>query len=160
MKRLAYLISTLLILTGMYGGNVGAGEIFWVPKSDHYVPVEKFSANENEMSAKSKKLYVEWVQDGPVADRSIALALSPNGWSAGYGSNTVRAQRAALRFCRIKIGSNSCKIVDVDGTSAFIKQRGSSGSTSTASSSSSTTSNPLTTNSLAKNISVKNFLGR
>ena len=33
MKRLVYLISTFLILTGMYGGNVGAKQVLLVSQS-------------------------------------------------------------------------------------------------------------------------------
>jgi len=142
MKRLVYLISTFLILAGMYGGGVGAGEIFWnsdqIGSNLYKYPARKFSANENQMSDSDKRFYVEWTKSEPIATHDVALAQSPNGWAAAWSyADRNQAKKNALRNCQRHIGS-ICKIVDINRQSAFIKRRGSSGSSSTASSSSST----------------------
>ncbi len=46
-----------------------------------------------------------------------------------------QAEREALAQCEQKCKSSTCRVMDVNGTSAFIKQRGSSSSSSTTSSS-------------------------
>ena len=137
MKRLVYLISTFLILTGMYGGNVGAGDLFWVlgySGTSFKVPARKFLFNENHMSDSDKKSYVEWTKYSAIGVLDVALAQSSNGWAAGRDVSRELAKRSALKNCQKHIGS-ICRIVDVNRQSAFIKQRGSSGSSSTASSS-------------------------
>ena len=154
MKRLVYIISTFLILVGMYGGSVSAGGVFWnsdqAGETLYKYPARKFSANESQMSDSDKNIYTEWSKNEPISTYDVALAQSPNGWAAGWTYTSIsKAKRNALGNCRRHIGPN-CKIVDVNRNSAFIKQRGSSGSSSTASSSSSgsattTTSRPTLT---------------
>jgi len=136
MKRLVYLISTFLILTGIYGGSVGAGDLFWVSGysgTSFQVPARKFLFNENHMSDSDRKSYVEWAKHSVIGVLDVALAQSSNGWAAGRDVSRELAKRNALKNCQNHIGS-FCKIVDVNGTSTFIKQRGSSGSTTVASS--------------------------
>ncbi len=69
----------------------------------------------------------------------FALAVAPNGGydkdSAGLSQGIYITRRKVLAQCKKKCKSSACKIMDVNGTSAFIKQRGSSSSSSTASSS-------------------------
>ena len=139
MIKRSLIISAFLVLTGIYGGSVSAGQIFWIVDQIGWagtkVPARKFSSNESQLSDDDKRVYVKWMQTGAPADYDSALALSPKGWAAGFGSNRVKAKQAALRSCKKKLQSNSCKIVDEGGKSAFLKQKSSTGSTATASSS-------------------------
>ena len=144
MKRIVVIISTFLILAGMYGENVSAGEVFWITDQTGWheakIPARKFSASQTQMSESDKKLYVEWTKNYPASQDEAALALSSNGWVAGLGVTEQNAQRGALANCKKRFRSSACKIVDVNGKSAFIKQKRSTTSTSTASTSSSTAS--------------------
>ena len=144
MKRIVVIISTFLILAGMYGENVSAGEVFWITDQTGWheakIPARKFSASQTQMSESDKKLYVEWIKNYPASQDEAALALSSNGWVAGLGVTEQNAQRGALANCKKRFRSSACKIVDVNGKSAFIKQKRSTTSTSTASTSSSTAS--------------------
>ena len=88
-----------------------------------------------EMSDSQKQRYRDWLRSLDTFYTG-ALAIAPNGcWYANGGGTRSQAKRAALRECKKNCKSNACKVVDVNGTSAFIKQRGSSSSSSTASSS-------------------------
>ncbi len=102
-----------------------------------------------EMSDSEKERYLKWgaqFQDQGLYsfDRPVALAVSPNGcygmavlcngcFQISWQSTLKILKRDALRSCKWKCKSSACKIMDVNGTSAFIKQRGSSSSSSTAS---------------------------
>ena len=87
-----------------------------------------------EMSDSQKQGYLDWLKTFGAWD--AALAVAPNGCSYGdTGATPSQAKRAALKSCKKHCKSDACKVVDVNGTSAFIKQRGSSSSSSTASSS-------------------------
>ncbi len=96
-----------------------------------------------EMSNSDKSKYLDWLKTIGAGD--IALAVAPNGcWRRGESHSMYQSRRKALAKCKeeclhIKkagnldevFGSNqwsTCKIMDVNGTSAFIKQRGSSSS--------------------------------
>jgi len=89
-----------------------------------------------EMSDSEKERYLKWAGKSSGAD--FALAVAPNGCydvaSGGTASGGMYAVRKkALAQCEKKCKSSTCRIMDVNGTSAFIKQRGSSSSSSTAS---------------------------
>ena len=119
MKRLVVIISTFLILAGMHGENVGAGEIFWFYNK---VPARMFSAYETMLSDSDQRFYAKWVQSNGDGYK-FALALSFHGWAAAYSSDIVSAKRQALRMCNRLISSNQCRIVDVNGTSTCINRR-------------------------------------
>jgi Tfp pilus assembly protein PilV len=88
-----------------------------------------------EMSDSQKQKYRDWLRSLDTFYTG-ALAIAPNGcWYADGGGTRSQAKRAALKSCKKHCKSDACKVVDVNGTSAFIKQRGSSSSSSTASSS-------------------------
>ena len=83
------------------------------------------------MSDSDKQQYLEWIKSIVVYDNAAnaALAVASNGcWAAGYGINSVPARKMALKRCKDTCKSSSCEIVDVDGSSDFIKQRASSDS--------------------------------
>ena len=65
MKRPLIIIG-LLVLSGVYAASVSAGQIFWIVDqmgwSGSKVPARKFSANESQMSADDKRLYVKWAK--------------------------------------------------------------------------------------------------
>ncbi len=90
-----------------------------------------------EMSDSEKERYLRWAKQLK-SGRDFALAVAPNGcydqsWHPpGF---LYQLRRDALANCYKKCKSITCRIMDVNGTSAFIKQRGSSSSSSTASSS-------------------------
>ena len=85
-----------------------------------------------EMSDSQKQGYLDWLKTFGAWD--AALAVAPNGCSYGdTGATPSQAKRAALKSCKKHCKSDACKVVDVNGTSAFIKQRGSSSYSSTAS---------------------------
>ena len=88
-----------------------------------------------EMSDSQKQKYRDWLRSLDTFYTG-ALAIAPNGcWYADGGGTRSQAKRAALKSCKKHCKSDACKVVDVNGTSAFIKQRGSSSSSSTASTS-------------------------
>lgn len=83
------------------------------------------------MSDSDKQHYLDWINSIAVYDNATnaALAVALNGcWAAGYGKNSVPARKMALNRCEDTCKSSSCEIVDVDGSSDFIKQRTSSDS--------------------------------
>ena len=87
-----------------------------------------------EMSDSDKRKYLDWIKS--IGAGESALAVAPNGCWRATGTNSIhQSKRKALASCRSRCKSNACKIMDVNGTSAFIKQQGSSGSSATASSS-------------------------
>ena len=89
-----------------------------------------------EMSDSDKRKYLGWIK--AIGARDGALAVAPNGCYRALGTDSIhQSKRKALASCQYQCNSNACKIMDVNGTSAFIKQRGSSSSSSTASSTSS-----------------------
>ena len=88
-----------------------------------------------EMSDSEKERYLKWAGKSSGAD--FALAVAPNGCydvaSGGTASGGMYAVRKkALAQCKKKCKTSACRVMDVNGTSAFIKQRGSSSSSSTA----------------------------
>ena len=86
-----------------------------------------------EMSDSQKQKYRDWLRSLDTFYTG-ALAIAPNGcWYADGGGTRSQAKRAALKSCKKHCKSDACKVVDVNGTSAFIKQRGSSSYSSTAS---------------------------
>ena len=90
-----------------------------------------------EMSDSEKERYLKWGRQITWGG-DFALAVAPNGCydvaSGGDASGGMyQAKREALARCEKKCKSSTCRIMDVNGTSAFIKQRGSSSSSSTAS---------------------------
>ncbi len=87
-----------------------------------------------EMSDSDKRKYLGWIK--AIGARDGALAVAPNGCYRALGTDSIhQSKRKALASCQYQCNSNACKIMDVNGTSAFINQRGSSSSSSTASSS-------------------------
>ena len=92
-----------------------------------------FSADAVAMSDSAKQNHQTFVKNSQRKD--AALAVDASGcWAASRGLRTSQAKYYALEQCASKCGS-TCVIKDVNGKSAFIKQRGSSSSSSTASSS-------------------------
>jgi len=92
-----------------------------------------------EMSNSEKERYLSWGRQITWGG-DFALAVAPNGCydvaSGGTASGGMYAVRKkALAQCKKKCKTSACRVMDVNGTSAFIKQRGSSSSSSTASSS-------------------------
>ena len=88
-----------------------------------------------EMSDSEKERYLRWAKQLK-SGRDFALAVAPNGCYRGayYPPGFLyQLRRYALANCYKKCKSSTCRIMDVNGTSAFIKQRGSSSSSSTAS---------------------------
>ena len=89
-----------------------------------------------EVSDSEKERYLRWAKQLR-SGRDFALAVAPNGcydlasWNVGGGM--YQAKREALARCEKKCKSSTCRIMDVNGTSAFIKQRGSPSSSSRAS---------------------------
>jgi S1-C subfamily serine protease len=74
------------------------------------------------MSDSDKKEYLEWIRD--LGSFDGALAMAPNGcWRARHGHGLYSAKKKALKDCEKQCQSATCKIVDSNGTSAFIKQK-------------------------------------
>ena len=104
-----------------------------------------------EMSDSEKERYLKWgaqFQDQGLYsfDRPVALAVSPNGcygmavlcngcFQISWQSTLKILKRDALRSCKWKCKSSACKIMDVNGTSAFINSQRVASRPSTASSS-------------------------
>jgi len=161
MKRLVYIISAFLILTGMYGGNVGAGKSFYVQGGKGLA--RTFSTDETQMSANDKNEYLQLISR--TFPHDVALAISPKGWATGvaegYGGSTEpdRAIEIALNNCRRWTKSSSCKILDVNGKSDFIKTQSSSGSIgqSNSSTTSSTKSNSSTDSTSGNQVTKSNI---
>ena len=134
MKRLVYIISAFLILAGMYEEKVSADELVWdrslQPLTLGPTPWRRFSVNESQLSEDDKKQYLDWVSS-QWTSYPKAMAVASKGWAGGIGQDLFSAKRTALKNCKKKIGSSSCKIIDVDGSAAFLKQKNSSGATST-----------------------------
>ncbi len=92
-----------------------------------------------DMSEASKQKYRDWLKTSGAwhsAATDAALAVAPNGcWAAESGVTRSKAKYKALKFCKNYCKSNACKVVDFNGTSAFINiyHPGSSSSSSTAS---------------------------
>ena len=100
-----------------------------------------------EMSDSEKERYLKWgLRQSSGAD--FALAVAPDGcWGIGVVSvvecvardpsqcyiQVGIARYKALAQCKKKCKSNACKIMDTNGHSPFIKQRGSSSSSPTVS---------------------------
>ncbi len=95
-----------------------------------------------EMSDSEKERYLKWAGKSSGAD--FALAVSPNGcygmavlcngcFQISWQSTLKILKRDALRSCKWKCKSSACKIMDVNGYSPYIKQRGSSSSSPTVS---------------------------
>ena len=105
------------------------------------------------MSDQDKTKYLSWLsklQQGDAEGKCwggecrAALAVGPNGcWAKFPDMSLSRTKKEALKKCSSDCSTNDCQIMDIDGKSAFIKQRGSSASPSAATSSSSS----LTTSS-------------
>jgi len=92
-----------------------------------------------ELSDSAKESYLKWIEKGG-GSWTYALAVSPNGgYAAGWGQTIYEAKKKALKECKKFTKSTSCKIMDVDGKTSFIKQRGSSSYSSNSSSSYSST---------------------
>ncbi len=91
-----------------------------------------------EMSNSEKERYLSWGRQITWGG-DFALAVAPNGCydvaSGGTESGMYAVRKKALAQCKKKCKTSACRVMDVNGTSAFIKQRGSSSSSSTASSS-------------------------
>ena len=82
-----------------------------------------------EMSDSEKERYLRWAKQLR-SGRDFALAVAPNGCydlaSRGpAGGGMYQAEREALAQCEQKCKSSTCRVMDVNGTSPFIKQRGS-----------------------------------
>jgi hypothetical protein len=91
-----------------------------------------------EMSDSEKERYLSFGRQQSSSGADFALAVAPNGcygiWlNAWVDEGMEQARRRALAQCKKKCKSSVCKIMDVNGVSDFIKQRGSSSSSSTAS---------------------------
>jgi len=83
-----------------------------------------------ELSDSAKESYLKWIERNG-GSWTYALAVSPNGgYAAGWGHTIYDAKKKAVKECKKITKSTSCKIMDVDGKSAFIKKRGISGSSS------------------------------
>ena len=91
-----------------------------------------FSGQAYGMSESGKQKYLDWLKT--IGGSDGALAVAPGGcWNASSSVTVQHAKRRALNKCRERC-NRTCEIKDVNGTSRFIKKRGSS-SSSTASSS-------------------------
>ena len=77
------------------------------------------------MSDADKEKYLEWVRKGVDGEAKIALAIDVTGfWAAHSGANPVMAKHNALTHCQQNSKKpKTCKVVDVNGTSDFIKKR-------------------------------------
>ena len=94
-----------------------------------------FSADAVAMSDADKQKYRAWVKED--RSKAAALAVDDSGcWASSRGFGTGQAKSYALQHCASTCKSKTCKILDVNGKSDFIKNQTSS---STASSSGSTT---------------------
>ena len=77
-----------------------------------------------EMSDSEKERYLRWAKQLK-SGRDFALAVAPNGcydlasWNVGGGM--YQAKREALARCEKKCKSSTCRIMDVNGTSAFTR---------------------------------------
>lgn len=99
------------------------------------------------MSDQDKTKYLSWVKKLSQGDAEgkcwggecrAALAVGPNGcWAKFPDMSLSRSKNQALKKCNTDCSTNDCQIMDIDGKSAFIKQKGSSVSSSTSISSSS-----------------------
>ena len=92
------------------------------------------------MSDSAKQKYLDWVKENldKYDDTSyITLAISPSGcWAAGWSGNIGPARSSAVKKCKKFCKVSSCDVVDVNGTSDFIKKKSSSTSSSTSGASS------------------------
>lgn len=132
MKRLLSMVSTFLILTGMYGGSVGADSVFTVSCKSYgsgcYKVLGGKFAGEH-VPDSHKRRYLESTGILVSEGWSISLAVAPGSWTAGISLRGIKdAKNNALKNCKRHTGSDSCKIVDANGRSAFIKERRSSSS--------------------------------
>ena len=86
-----------------------------------------FVANVCAMSEKDKDFYRDFVRNA--GSLEVALAMDESGfWTTNAATNLVRAKREALKACKKQSKKPAtCKIVDVNGNSDFIKQKGSVG---------------------------------
>ena len=92
-----------------------------------------------ELSDSAKEGYLKWIKKGG-GSWSYALAMAPNGCGWYESGNSIyEAKRKALKGCK-KSCKTTCEIKDVDGKSAFIKQRSSSSYSSNSSSTASSSS--------------------
>ena len=74
-----------------------------------------------EMSDSDKRKYLGWIK--AIGARDGALAVAPNGCYRALGTDSIhQSKRKALASCQYQCNSNACKIMDVNGTSAFINQ--------------------------------------
>ena len=131
MKRLVCIISSFLMFAGIYGEGVGAGDVLWIADQD-------------------KAEYLNWVAKLEQGDAEgkcwggecrAVLAVGPSGcWAKFPDMSLSRAKKEALKKCNTDCNTNECQIMDVDGQSDFIKQKGSSASSSTSPSGASSTS--------------------
>ncbi len=111
-----------------------------------------FSGQAYGMSDTGKQEYLSWLKT--ISGSDGALAVAPNGcWASGRSHTTNKAKRRALWNCGERC-SQDCEIRDINGASQFIKQAGSSGSStysSTASSGSTSGSGGESNSSIGKN---------
>jgi len=77
------------------------------------------------MSDADKDKYLEVLRKGIDGEATIALAIDADGfWAWHSGATPFMAKSNALNHCKAHSKKrNTCKIVDVDGKSDFIKQR-------------------------------------
>jgi hypothetical protein len=77
------------------------------------------------MSDADKEEYRETIRKGVDGQNSLALAIDVTGyWTWHSGANPVTAKQNALDYCKRRSKKpKTCKIVDVNGTSDFIKKR-------------------------------------
>ena len=124
MKRLIYIISTYLILAGMYSGTVCAESMVWIYQNFLRETLKIPTASSSSISNQAKSIYLQFGYEVSSAYTSdFALAKGSNGWAAGIGRDRHDAQRNALSNCTEKLKFKSCKIVDVNGTSDLFKQK-------------------------------------
>jgi len=79
------------------------------------------------MSDADKDKYLEVLRKGIDGESTLALAIDADGfWTWHSGTTPFMAKTNALNYCKQKSKRrDTCKIVDVDGKSDFIKQRSS-----------------------------------
>ena len=77
------------------------------------------------MSDADKDKYLEVLRKGIDGESTLALAIDADGfWTWHSGTTPFMAKTNALNYCKQKSKRrDTCKIVDVDGKSDFIKQR-------------------------------------
>lgn len=87
-----------------------------------------FSTNAVAMSDSDKQFYLDWVKENldRYDDTSyITLGMAPDGcWAIGYHNNLSGAKRSAIKECKKHCNASSCKVVDRNGRSDFIKKKG------------------------------------